>query len=352
MLLKSIVVLALFAGICSLGAADLTVTDFFKNDGKSDVSDAIQKIINENPNRTIYFPDGVYMLSKPIVTPADPQKSVSLKLAEYAVLKAAENWTSAEAVVRLGGSDPAHDITQIGANYSFAGGYIDGSGVANGIAIESGRETVIRNTSIKNTRIGVHIKRDPQYGSSDADIHQVNVYGTGAPDSIGVWVQGADNTISNMRIGNVHIGVRVDSGGNSMRDLHPLYIHKRTIPDEQFRSSIGFLDRSGANWYDYCYSDQFATGFVTTTNAASHFSRCFCYWYSSRGGTETAFRAEKRFNSVVSDLRVDFRKDTRNIFLRVGESGGKGELRNPVFRQERTEDAGYQSYLKGNIMPL
>ena len=44
-----------------------------KCDGKSDVSDAIQKIIDKNPNRTIYFPDGVYMISKPICTPADPK---------------------------------------------------------------------------------------------------------------------------------------------------------------------------------------------------------------------------------------------------------------------------------------
>ena len=36
----------------------LIVTDYICVDGKSDVSDALQKLIDENPNRTLFFPDG------------------------------------------------------------------------------------------------------------------------------------------------------------------------------------------------------------------------------------------------------------------------------------------------------
>ena len=53
------------------------VTDTIPADGQCDVSDAIQKLIDDNPNRTIYFPDGLYRLDKPICTPAHPQKSVA-----------------------------------------------------------------------------------------------------------------------------------------------------------------------------------------------------------------------------------------------------------------------------------
>ena len=90
----------------------LVVTDTVAADGKTDVADQIQKLIDENPNRTIYFPDGVYVLSHPILTPADPKKSVDLKLSNYAVLKAADGWSSEEAMVRLGGECPANDIRQ------------------------------------------------------------------------------------------------------------------------------------------------------------------------------------------------------------------------------------------------
>jgi len=42
------------------------VTDYVPNDGKTDVADALQAVIDENPNRTIYFPDGIYLISKDI----------------------------------------------------------------------------------------------------------------------------------------------------------------------------------------------------------------------------------------------------------------------------------------------
>ncbi|MBQ1227631.1 MAG: hypothetical protein IIX79_06045, partial [Alistipes sp.] len=77
-----------------------------KADGKKDVSDDIQKIIDSNPNRTLFFPDGVYLISKPICTPADPRKSVALELSNFAVIKAQKEWAHEEAMIRLGGKDP------------------------------------------------------------------------------------------------------------------------------------------------------------------------------------------------------------------------------------------------------
>ena len=56
-------------------------------DGRTDAAEAIQRLIVDNPNKTIFFPDGVYMVSRPIDTPAEPTKSVSLVLGNYAVLK-------------------------------------------------------------------------------------------------------------------------------------------------------------------------------------------------------------------------------------------------------------------------
>lgn len=88
----------------------MIVTDFVPNDGRADVSDALQRLIDENPNRTIYLPDGTYLLSKPIATPADPAYSVDLQLSNFAVLKADTAWSSEEAMVRLGGTHPANDI--------------------------------------------------------------------------------------------------------------------------------------------------------------------------------------------------------------------------------------------------
>ena len=106
-------------------AGYIIVTDTIPADGKTDVADMLQKLIDDNPKRTIYFPDGVYLLSHPIATPAKPSLSVDLRLSNYAVLKAAPDWKDPEAIVRLGGKVPFNDIRTNGSNYGLTGGIID-----------------------------------------------------------------------------------------------------------------------------------------------------------------------------------------------------------------------------------
>ena len=139
----------------------IVVTDHIKaKEWRSgDVSDALQRIIDENPNRTIFFPDGEYPISKPILTPAEPTMSVSLELSAYATIRATAGWSHEEAMIRLGGKCPANNIMTPGSNYYLSGGIIDCMGVAKAISIDSGRETAIREVSIKNTLLGIHIKK-------------------------------------------------------------------------------------------------------------------------------------------------------------------------------------------------
>lgn len=224
-------------------------------DGKTDAAEAIQKLIADNPNKTIFFPDGVYMVSRPIDTPAEPTKSVSLVLGNYAVLKATESWVEGEAIVRLGAIEKANNINVNGSNYGIYGGIIDGSGVADGISIDGGRETKIENVSIKHVRVGVHIKYGANNGSSDADVSDVNITGNGKVNSIGLLVEGHDNTFTNMRIADVHIGVHLKTGGNSLRNIHPLYIFGK---DQVYDSSCGFVIASENNFLNYWVLPQFS----------------------------------------------------------------------------------------------
>lgn len=324
-----LIVVCLFS-LTNLSAANpKTTTDGYvvvkvKADGKRDVSDAIQKIIDENPNRTIYFPDGVYLISKPILTPAEPTKSVALELSNYAIIKAAEGWSHDEAMIRLGGKDAANNIRTPGSNYYLEGGIIDGSGVAKGISIDSGRETVIRNTSIKSVVVGIHVKHGANSGSSDSDIFGVNIVGNNTPESIGVLVEGYDNTFTNMRIGGVHFGFKIRSQANMLRNIHPLYYGS----NNSYETSCGFLDEAGCNWYDFCYSDEFATAF-RITKSASHYNNCFAYWYSKRGTKHTIFKSDREFNSAVMNMHAGHRQHnatTENKILEVGKDGGKGHF--------------------------
>lgn len=309
------------------------------NTGK-DVSADIQKIIDENPNRALAFADGEYLISKPILTPAAPEKSVSLHLSDFAIFKATGDWTKGEAVVQLGGKNPANNTSKPGSNYSFEGGIIDGSGVADGISINSGRETMIRNVSIKNTVCGIHILYGANSGSSDADISGINIIGTGTTESVGILVEGFDNTFTNIRIGNVFTGVHLKSAGNMLHNIHPLYYSDYT----DYENSCGFLIESGTNWFDFCYSDQFGIGFRTTGNNENVMNDCFCFWYSDRGTVHTAFKADKKFRSVLTNFRADFPDRVENYYVSIGNLGGNGTIINPIVDTGRLSSHSYLMY--------
>ncbi len=330
-------------GVRAEGNGYLLITDFIPVSSGADVADEIQQVIDANPNRTIFFPDGEYLISHPIYTPAHPQKSVSLKLADFAVIKATGEWAKGEAMIQLGGKFPANDTHTNGSNYSFEGGIIDGNGMADGISINGGRETAVRNASIKHTPVGLLIKYGANSGSSDADITGLNIIGTGSTDSTGIVLEGFDNTLTNIRIGNVFTGVHVKSAGNVLRNIHPLYYSDYT----DFQNSCGFLIEAGNNWFDYCYSDQFAIGFRTTDNSHNYFHDCFCFWYAPDGGTHTAFKADKGFNSTLTNFKIGFHGETeKNIVLSVGAMNGKGTIENLDVGSKQPGDNTYKFYLK------
>lgn len=330
----------LAAALTAVAALDVK-TCGVKGDGVTDDTAAIQKAILDHPNMTLYFPDGTYLLSQPIATPAEPKRSVALELANYAVLKAAAGWTNQEAMVRLGGIFPANNIRAVGSSYYLAGGVIDGSGVARGVSIDSGRETRVERVSMKNVKVGLHIKHGANSGSSDCDINNVLIVGNGARDSIGVLIEGNDNHLTAMRIAGVYTGVYIKSGGNLPRTIHPLF----TCTRAWFEESVGFLDRGGDTYYDGCYSDQFSTGFVFGRNA-SVLDNCIVWWYAKDPGLKhTAIKADT-FNSLVTNLRIGFKSgESKNTVLDVKNDGGRGFLRDLRMNESLVNEPAKQ-YLK------
>ena len=329
----------------------VVVTDYVEANTGKDVSDALQKLILDNPHRTIYFPDGEYILAKPICTPANPANAVHLVLSNFATIKASDDWSDSEALIRLGAAEPFNDINANGSNYGLEGGIIDGNGKANGISIDSGRETSIHNTSIKHTIIGIHVKWGANNRSSDADIHTVNIVGAGVPGTIGVLVQGHDNTFTNMRIASVMTGFKLESGTNILRNIHPLFIFEPAL-EGLFTESIAFLDEGGTNWYDNCYSDQFSTGFQVGHRTLAFFNDCFAMWYTKKGKVNTAIKAQGPFNAIFKNLKVNFLPDNENAFLclSTGDETGHGYLDTPVFQEELCQNKDYLKHLRNGVM--
>ena len=157
----------------------------------------------------------------------------------------------------------------------------------------------------------------------------MNIVGNKADNSVGVVVIGYDNTFSNMRIASVHYGFHIKSGGNSLRNIHPLYTNNGYESGE-YNTSCGFMDEASNNFYSFCYSDQFAIGFQTKGGHVVY-SDCFVWWYSKKEGRHTAFKSTGKFNGVVSNMTAGFVKSsaaTENVILDAAEDGGFGTFTN------------------------
>ena len=318
--------------------------------GETNVADALQAFIEANPHKTIYLPDRVYLLEHPISTPADPDRAVSLELADFAILKAAPDYKYRQPLVRLGGISPANNIRKAGSVYSFTGGVLDGSGRAAGIFIESGRETRVQNVSMKNVSLGLRILYGANNGSSDCDIRDVNIVGNKADDSLGVWIQAYDNTLTNMRIADCRVGVRMRAGGNLLTNVHPL----STNPGDQYDGGIGFDDSASNNSFIRCYADNFATGWRFRKGAgAAEMDGCICFWYaSSPGRRHTVFRCDGTFEAMVKGMWFGF-KDRKavNTVLSAAVPGGKGFIADPRLYEGQLNDPAdtFRDYLRGTI---
>jgi hypothetical protein len=321
------------------------VTEY--TDGVSgDVSDKIQQAIDENPNKTIYFPDGRYNIAKPIQTSADPAKAVSLKLSAYAVVSAmaSDKWTADSSLFELGAKDNNKDMSAV---VCFEGGVLNADSKCNGLAIVGGN-VLVNNVSFKKGLTGIIIR-----DGARADVDSCVIAGADGKKSVGVLMEGEESTLTNMRICSIITGVKLTGSNNVLRNIHPL----GGTPD--MIESTGFWDSSkDGNFYDICYSDQFANSFRLDTGAPSVFSGCFGYWYDGSNGNHYGFLAEAPFNALVINTRISLNSGHKSAcdlsYLVAEKEGGTGLViypRVPQNDDEHLNEPGHlNDYLATAIM--
>ena len=304
------------------------INDYKSLANGNDYTAAIKKAIEENPTKTIYFPDGEYVVTEPIVISADPAKSVSLRLSNYATIKASAWADATKAVIRLGVGEMGENILE-SRNVFVMGGIIDACGVATGIAIEGGRDVLISNVSIKNASCGIHIKAGNNATAAvGADVENVNITGNGKAESVGVLVEGTNNALTNVIASGVSCGLKCTETGsdNIFRSI-------RAIATDAMAADAtlaGFYDMSTGNQYDVCCSDQFATGFLTD-EGNSVYNGCYVDWWSAENNYHVGFKATGKLNSVISNSTVIHTNEVAtDAYLLVGEEVGEGVILYPI----------------------
>ncbi len=299
----------------------------------------IQKLINENPCRTLYFADGTYTISSPLTISADPQKKVSFELADFAVIKAADSWSGEDAMIRIGATDADLNFEEVGSTSALIkGGCIDGNGKAVGVAVEGGRDSELLSLTVKNTTVGIVL------GGKDTRtvLEHVDVVGNGKDSSTGISVTSDENAFDYVQIDKSGCGIKISGNRNLFKNVHATYYGTDA-------GSRGFDESGSYNSFDTCFAENYATGFyMGSKNAGSVYSSCLVFW-SGDIATQTGFAAEGKFNSAIRTCKVYFESDSAtSAYLTVGAEGGEGEVHWPIVRNLAKMDIKtYESYLAG-----
>lgn len=280
-----------------------------------DASEALQALIDECPNMTIYIPAGTYTLYNPIRTSAVPTRTVALQLDDNAVLKAAEGWNHSAPMITLGTSWEYNTTAEAGYFYYFDGGTVDCSGVAEGIAIECGRNLQVRNTSIINTQLGFNIKNGTNGGSSDADIFNLTIKGNGKPGSVGMHCAGYDNIFTSIKISNCQTGIYLTGGGLFCRDFD-ISLDNPAIMD----GSVAVRCNSTDNWYVNFNITDYQQAFRMTPNwnARPVFDNITVNWTRSGEARHEVFSYPNgSFNGEVRNMVVKFNNSNKATYNRI-----------------------------------
>ena len=316
------------------------VSDEIDISGGKDITTELQTLVDKYPGRTIYFSDGEYNISAPIVINADTDGAVSLRLSNYAVIKALPTWSSEDAMITVGSKTEAAKAGY--AEVAVMGGVIDGAGVAKiGVSFENCKNPFVSNVTFKNLKTALWAK-----ASAEAvNFESVTVNGDASVDSIGILVESSGGIVSTSNIANVYIGVKSCGSYNDFRNVLVYAAPTAT-------TKCAFWENGENNVFEMCTSQNFSCGYLIKDSAGSIFEASNSSWESADTTVQTAFEAEGTFNSIISGCTVRFFDGTSdNAYIKFANKG-TGVVKVPIFDEDLCDDQSYKSVLSDDVIPI
>ena len=323
------------------------VSQFIEPNSGNDVAAALQKLIDENKNRTIYFPDGEYLISKPLQTSGAATESTAFYLSDNAVIKASNDWKGGDdALIKLGISNKnsnENNIVTAGSNYHFIGGTLDGNGKARGISLLSGRESLVSKVKIINTTIGIYVAEGVNSKSSDMDIEDIDIVGIGG-ESKGLVVEAHDNTFSDIRISNVKIGVDAKLHGNFYRNVS-VRLDYDVAATMDYENTVAFSCYD-SNWFNSCSSENMATAFLFNdkyTPSSRAVVKDFSIRWTEARTSQTAFKAIGPFTAYCSNGIIDFFDASTENSILIASGDKTGTITDVIAETDLCDEVNYKS---------
>lgn len=332
----------------------VVVTDYVIPGTGDDLSHYLQEIINKNPKRTIYFPDGEYTIASPIMTSAGGGTSVDIQLADGAVIKAHANWKANDGInslISLGGAKHVNNIVDVGSYYTLVGGTLDGNNRANGVSIDSGRESCVRNLCIKNCIIGVMVEKGANNVSSDCDFEDITIIGNPNEfrQTYGFYVIGYDNTFTNLRIYNVTTGFHSQGAGNFLKSI---YVDNTGYGENINRKSSVGISGPVDNRYSQCFVEDCVTAY--NISSGSLIWDCTASWTDPECAQQNAIKTGS-VKLALSGIKAYFIDSSapKNFIQGVSEGTAPKTVEGCIFDPSKLGEAAnkvYSGYLKTDVI--
>lgn len=247
------------------------------NDG-TDCTTALQNVLNNNIDKTVFIPDGVYVISSPI----NVSMSAHIVMSDGAEITSN---TTVPALIKIGGG---YSVEAVDVGGSFSGGTLNAKNADVGMWCDSlGPLFNVSNVSIVNAKTGMKFNKNANFDSGSYTVQNIKISGAGSGlNTKGLLIDSDDNNFNNIFICHVKVGVEITGWSSVLTNIHCVtgkYANGQPTVEE-WAGGIGFnIANNGLTKLTNCYADTFEHGFnYTTTDMATGLimDKCFTYYWA------------------------------------------------------------------------
>ena len=255
-----------------------------KGDGINDDTVSIQKAIDKNPLKTIYFPCGTYGITNKIVIKQANNKGVNLYLDNNAIIKnISENTIDTLIEVGSDTSDGTYVRTNNYPAIYIQGGILECNNVNYGMILDSGRQFI--NLSKMNfrkiTNYGLYLLKNNSYTSGDHKISYCNFFNYNSENGIAILGESNDNELQHIRVDGCKTAIKYTGGGYFCHDIHCTALYNNEMTTEMINQTIAFdIQGNGIN-FSQCYADTYSIGFKIKNANGVVLNECVNYYYNA-----------------------------------------------------------------------
>lgn len=319
---------------------DASLSDFPRQTGENDDSMRIQRLVDANTSGTVYFPRGVYEISKPVLV----TNMCSLAFNKGAVLKAIRKMPFALVVDNREMIAPIRDRFLRDYNIFVRGGTIDGNGLSGCMDVYGFLHFTLKDmTFLDGREFGLRVNGSCEMIANNLYFRCLK---SGLAGNVALCTNGGDSHYTDCVIVDYTVGVKPMGSANRFTRCHVWGgLVPRVNPNEDcemLKDSVAFWIGGNSTMLRDCYADTAKTGFLIDSENTT---MCGCWYFNNN-----YFRLDditvidhRRGNLYVTDCRFA-QNSPRQTIYRSKDGSAKAHWQNITYIGTSEEGPGAICY--------